>query len=412
MVEKERWIRRWRLDVTIFILGAVAIDLLLSLGIFKLGLMGLFLVKYLLLVPGIWFVYSKYIAPALNHKLWQKMQQQMNYISFMERINHIMISNLKFQENFVDFIRELKRQVDFDRCVVFRVNEDGNRYSVYGFYDGIQELNDEQKTYSLNNSFLQETVQSRKPKVFNGTIKEKYWDSKMLGARVKSYLQIPMIYQDEVIGVFLISSQEERTLTYASLNFLEPVVERLAVALQNCYLFHETKALSLKDYLTDTANRRALDMQLEYEFRRAKRYNEPFSILVIDLDYFKTYNDTYGHLAGDQALKDIATIMKNEVREIDLVARFGGEEFVVLLPGTDREQAGAVAERIRRKVSEHLFMPTAKTNARLTVSIGVATYSGDDGEDGLNSIKKILHGADLKLYSAKSHGRNKVVQMG
>lgn len=412
-MKKESWIRQWGLNIKLALLAALLVDFLLNILIYFFAhIWWLFALKYVILIPALYFWHSRLIGPAINNKMWQKIQKQVNYISFMERINHIMISNLHFQENFVEFARVLKKQVDFDRCIVFGVDEKAGYFKVDGFYDGIQELDDEEKSHVLSGSLLEEIVLSGKAKVYNFGTTIKYHDRMMLGARTRSAILIPMTYHNEVIGIFALSSLQDRQYSYANLNFLESVVERLTAALQNYILYQETKNLSLKDYLTDTANRRALDIQLKYEYRRSKRYQEPFSVLIIDLDHFKNFNDTHGHIAGDQVLKEIASIMKREIREIDLLARFGGEEFVILLPGTDREHAGQVAERIRRSVYDHVFL-AGKLNARLTVCIGVATYSAELAQTGeVESIQELLRGADLKLYCAKNHGRNKVELIG
>ncbi len=157
--------------------------------------------------------------------------------------------------------------------------------------------------------------------------------------------------------------------------------------------------LAVTDTMTELANRRAFQERLREEISRAQRYHYPFLVFMLDVDDFKTYNDTLGHPAGDQVLRDIAGIMRDIVREGDLVARYGGEEFVVLLPQTDTRQGRVVAERLRDAVARHQF-----PHRKVTVSIGAAEYD-KDGTD----TEGLIDGADRALYIAKRAGRNRVV---
>ena len=142
---------------------------------------------------------------------------------------------------------------------------------------------------------------------------------------------------------------------------------------------------------------------LGHELARAQRYGHRLSILMVDIDHFKRYNDTFGHLAGDRALAGMASIFKESVRRVDYVARYGGEEFVIVLPETGFEDAMSVAERICTRVAKTSFSDLER-NATLTVSIGVSGFPefGDTPES-------IIASADKALYQAKRHGRNRVV---
>ncbi len=157
--------------------------------------------------------------------------------------------------------------------------------------------------------------------------------------------------------------------------------------------------LAVTDMLTELANRRAFQERLREEIARAQRYSYPFLLLMLDVDDFKGYNDTLGHPAGDEVLREIAAVMRETVREGDLVARYGGEEFAALLPQTDARQGRVVAERIRDAVERHAF-----PHRRITVSIGAAEFAVD-GRD----FETIIDGADRALFVAKRSGRNQVI---
>jgi diguanylate cyclase (GGDEF)-like protein len=174
-------------------------------------------------------------------------------------------------------------------------------------------------------------------------------------------------------------------------------VVAIAAALQHAELHHRTE--SVLDQLTGLLNRKALDSRVAELAEQARISDAPVSLIAIDIDAFKGVNDTHGHVRGDAALRDVAYQMRKATRNFELIYRFGGEEFVVVLPGLDSEEAGAVAERLRRAVEE-----TACTDLRLTISAGVATAHGEEVE-----LQSLFERADAALYRAKQGGRNQVV---
>jgi diguanylate cyclase (GGDEF)-like protein len=169
----------------------------------------------------------------------------------------------------------------------------------------------------------------------------------------------------------------------------------------------ELSTMALKDGLTQLANRRAFDQALRLEFARAQRHKTPISLLMLDVDHFKKFNDHYGHPAGDDCLRRVADAIASQVpRQTDLSARYGGEEFVVLLPATESEGAAAVAERIRHAVLALSLAHAAGAEKTVTVSIGVATLTSRDGTNGTPA--DLVGAADTALYRSKASGRNQV----
>jgi len=158
------------------------------------------------------------------------------------------------------------------------------------------------------------------------------------------------------------------------------------------------KELALKDGLTGLYNHRSFQETLRHEMERARRYHHLLSIILLDIDHFKLYNDTYGHPEGDTLLKAFGKLISSHVRGADFVARYGGEEFVILLPEMGKEEAQKAAEKIRKYIEEHPF-----PNRQVTVSIGVAAYPEDGDDSGL-----LVNEADKALYEAKRNGRNRV----
>jgi diguanylate cyclase (GGDEF)-like protein len=163
--------------------------------------------------------------------------------------------------------------------------------------------------------------------------------------------------------------------------------------------------LSIHDGLTGLCNYREFHRQLTEEVQRSLRYDHPFSLLILDIDDFKAVNDTYGHLAGDEALRGLAALIRRGVRPADEVARYGGEEFAILLPETAGPGAFAMAERIRDIIATHPIPIAPGQSVGLTVSIGVATYPQD-----AESEEKLIGAADQALYTAKNGGSNRVCQ--
>ncbi|MCX8007451.1 MAG: sensor domain-containing diguanylate cyclase, partial [Coriobacteriia bacterium] len=185
---------------------------------------------------------------------------------------------------------------------------------------------------------------------------------------------------------------------------LQAIAAELAVAVENAQLYKLTKRLANTDELTGLYNYRYLQQRLDEEITRARRYKKTLSFLMIDVDDFKRVNDTHGHLVGDSVLRELGEIMKATVREVDVVVRYGGEEFSVLLPETDAAGAFIVAEKIRENVAMHRFRDEdGEATIRVTVSVGVANMPvhADDKES-------LLRAADDAVYYAKESGKDRV----
>ena len=174
-------------------------------------------------------------------------------------------------------------------------------------------------------------------------------------------------------------------------------------ALNNCERYHHAKERAFIDDVTEVYNARYLLATTENEIRRAQRYQTPLSVLFLDLDRFKLVNDQHGHLIGSQVLRNLSQSLMQCVRDVDTLARYGGDEFTILLVDTDHAAALSVAERIRRIVEEHVFEAGRGGSLRLTVSLGVGTFP-EHGQDR----NALLDAADKAMYRSKSLGRNRV----
>jgi two-component system cell cycle response regulator len=185
---------------------------------------------------------------------------------------------------------------------------------------------------------------------------------------------------------------------------MEILLRQAFMVLENAWLYRQIARISVTDGLTGLTNVRHFLEQAQREHSRARRHNEPYSVLMMDIDHFKKINDVYGHPAGDTVLREMAAIFREAVRLTDLPARYGGEEFVVFLPRTRLPEAGVVGERIRAAVERKAFAAPSQM-IRCTVSIGIADYlPGSEGTE-----KSVIGCADQALYSAKRGGRNRIV---
>lgn len=181
---------------------------------------------------------------------------------------------------------------------------------------------------------------------------------------------------------------------------------QFALALRRIKLYHEIERIAVTDSLTELHTRRYTTERFQEELKRSQARGMKLSFLMIDVDHFKTFNDQHGHLLGDQILREVGKLIQESTREIDIAGRFGGEEFCVILPDTDRAGARFAAERIRQAV-EASSIKAYDAEVKITVSLGVATYP----EDG-TPIEELIDKADWALYRAKREGRNRVCSFG
>jgi diguanylate cyclase (GGDEF)-like protein len=203
------------------------------------------------------------------------------------------------------------------------------------------------------------------------------------------------------------AASREPRFAPATLAAMLMALEPGAIALENALRVQQAEALSVTDDLTQLYNSRYLSQVLRRETKRASRSLRPLSVLFIDLDGFKSINDTHGHLYGSRALVEAAGVIRTSARETDVVARFGGDEFALILPDTGSDGALAVGERVRDRIAAHRFLRGDGLDIHLTVSVGVATLP-----DVAESAEALIQAADEAMYWVKDHGKNGVYVAG
>lgn len=219
-----------------------------------------------------------------------------------------------------------------------------------------------------------------------------------------AWLLYPIVVHEQLLGVAQWTRPLNRPFTSEDIARLDSLVPQAAIALENVYIRAQMHDLAATDGLTGLWNHARMYDVLREEIRRSTRYKRALSVLMMDVDSFKTFNDNYGHPQGDQLLKTVAGILQQSVRNVDHVGRYGGEEFMVILPETFKDDACRLAERIRAHVEEHAWVMIDERPIRRTVSIGVAAYP----EDALNA-NELVQRADEAMYRAKRAGKNRVL---
>jgi diguanylate cyclase (GGDEF)-like protein len=228
-------------------------------------------------------------------------------------------------------------------------------------------------------------------------------DYRPLDEKNRSAMAVPMMARGHSGGVLLAESRNRDHFQERDIQLLSIVARSAAMALENAALHKRTEELTIMDELTRAFNYRHFVKKLDEEKKRAARYKMPLSIIMVDIDHFKLFNDTNGHEAGNAVLRELAKIIQGCIRDVDIFARYGGEEFVVVLPQTDLQAARIIGERIREQVEAHKVLLPELGHRTITVSVGVSSYP----ENG-RSENELVDAADKALYRAKGDGRNMV----
>lgn len=228
-------------------------------------------------------------------------------------------------------------------------------------------------------------------------------DYRTLSETARSVMIVPMTSHGQTNGILIAEAAKPDQFRDRDVQMLSIVARSAALALDNAELHKRTEELTLTDELTETFNYRYFIQKLQEEKKRALRYNLPLSIIMVDIDWFKKLNDSYGHEVGNIVLKELSRIIKKCIRDVDIFARYGGEEFVVILPQTPEVEAANIGERIREQVEKTVIDTVVSGKVKVTVSVGVSAFP----ENG-RSHEELVSVADQALYRAKGSGKNAV----
>lgn len=219
---------------------------------------------------------------------------------------------------------------------------------------------------------------------------------------IRTLLSIPFIREGKVTGILTVLNKEDG-FTQGDIDTLLTLAIHSTLAVENARFLEETERMAVTDGLTGLYNHKEFQKRLAEEVERGTRYGKEFSLLMMDIDHFKVFNDTHGHPVGDAILKEIVKITKKCIRTVDIAARYGGEEFAIVLPETNSEGGKIVAERIRQSISDSHFQTPGGSRAHLSVSIGISLFPAD-----ASKREELIIAADEALYFAKKAGRNRI----
>jgi diguanylate cyclase (GGDEF)-like protein len=226
----------------------------------------------------------------------------------------------------------------------------------------------------------------------------------LVDPEMRSVLCVPIRSGKKIYGILHMASHYSNAFDEEDAALANAIGEQIGLAVESARLFEEINRLAITDELTGLYNVRYLRRVMSEEVKRSIRYGRPLSFIMLDIDFFKIYNDQHGHPRGDEVLRILSGLLQQNTRDVDTVFRYGGEEFSVIIPEVEKQEAYHMAERIRRVIQEHLFpYEEDQPGGNLTVSIGVANLP-DDAQEG----DELIDMADRALYRAKQSGRNRV----
>ncbi len=339
------------------------------------------------------------IATSLEKEYLQdQLRKREQELSLINQLAAVISSSLNINDVYDAFADELQEVVEADYTAICLI-EDNEIYFAAVSSEVGSAWNTEQKIplagttaewVFLNKRSFYERDLSQSRRFRTGEDHAKYG--------IKSMLHLPLVNKGQVIGVLLVGSMKPAAYSLEQTILLEHLASQIAAPIENSRLFTKSEEIARIDGITELFNRRHFDERMREEIDRHSRYGDILSILLIDLDNFKKYNDTFGHLAGDRLLVQAAEIIKSSIRSSDQAFRYGGDEFAVILPHSSTMDSFSVAERMRERISEVM----AARQLDISVSIGVASWPGDG-----TTLDELCYSADMALYYAKRTGQNR-----
>ena len=340
-----------------------------------------------------------FVRLAERHQL-EGEQQKRQWAETLQQLTHALGSSLDSSEVAEELLESLRAMLAYRKAVLYV--EQGVEIHVAGAKGvSTRELEGLAMLPTSHSRFFAEVRYGRKPKVF--TQKEQRIDALQDGMNEDArFLAVPAFSRSDEFAMLIIG-RDAPPFSDQEIDIVRAFLTQSLVALDNARLFAELQNTATTDTLTQVNNRRYFFELAELEFNRSRRYGRDVSIILIDADNFRELNDTYGRDIGDRALKLIASVCRNNVRHFDIIGRYGGEDFIIMLPETPINVAADVADRLRQSI-EAIRIETHKGELQVTVSVGVAVVSED-----VKDLPSLINRADTALYEAKRTGRNKVI---
>lgn len=329
-------------------------------------------------------------------------------LEVLNEVSQQVNSSLELKEVLNLVARQASQSIGVDRGVVWLLNGAVTLEAVAAFGLPAKYLaNLHMDLPSIRGTALFRAFSERNPVQIQAGQDEDFFVRQLHGyLSPKTMLACPLVFKDEAIGLLLVDdTRETHDFLEDEIGLVMSVANHAVMAIENARLFQKVSEQAITDFLTGVYNHRFFQLRFADEFSHCRRYGNDMSLIMMDIDHFKQYNDTYGHVAGDLALKEIANLTRASVRENDLVARYGGEEFAIILPMTNLAGGLIVAERIRQSIQDCRFLGDVHMpQVSMTVSLGIASF-----QQQLQSREELVRQADAALYQAKDKGRNRCV---
>jgi diguanylate cyclase (GGDEF)-like protein/putative nucleotidyltransferase with HDIG domain len=316
-------------------------------------------------------------------------------VSTLHDIARVLSSSLSLQDTVAIITSRIANLVPYSTCVIYLL--DAGKTIVRAEYaSGLHKEMFRGRTFRVGEGITGWVIANHRPMYNTSPL----LDLSFLGGEIpenyRAVVVFPAIRDGETIGAVALYSTELVCYTEEHLRLLDMIMQPVSDALHNALLFENARQTALTDLLTGLPNMRAFSVHFDRELSAAARSDLPMSILVIDLNDFKKVNDTHGHMVGDRVLAQIGRTIRGQLRDIDLIARYAGDEFVVLLPMTDYDQAGFVVNRIQNAIGDFAFMSSEGAVVTITASIGAATIPGDG-----HTFEELMMQADKRMYRTK-----------
>lgn len=334
-----------------------------------------------------------------------ELDQRLLEIYALYNVSKTLNASFETEQLLLKLVQDISKSMSIDRMLILLLDKPSNELNIAS-YTGFDEEEVKQADW-LKDGFYSKVVSTGTSKrVTDISLGDsELTEEERINSDVNSLIAVPFLRRGEVLGLICAYKNAPDNYQHSDMKLFSSVAEHLAIALENARLFEQTKMMAITDGLTGMYNKRYFIDVMQSEVERAVRCDHELSIFMMDLDNFKHYNDSHGHPAGDQLLIQLAAVIKSTIRKTDIACRYGGEEFVVILPETTKEGAIIVAEKLVEAIHSYPF-PFADQQPLgfVSGSLGVATFPADGAD-----VDELVSKADAALYVAKTDGRNRVV---